>query len=410
VLMTGVSNTSRARGRRGPVRTFVPDHAVLSAAARLTARDRALVRYVGEHRVLTTSQVAALGFGSVITARHRLAALTEIGALRRFRPHLPVGSAPWHYLLGPLGALLLGAEDRDDRKWATAVRADRQIALEHSQRLTHMVGANWLFTALARHARLDPGQGTELREWLNESQAEAWVLSHARYIPRELPHPDGLGVWVQDGQETVFFVEYDTGSEHLAQLTAKLPGYGDAAKSMADNDVTCPLLLFCFPTPRREQAARRALAPCPDTPGLRVATTATDPEHTSPAGPIWLPLAEANTSGPVALSALDTALPDPWAQYRAEAEAKRQEAAQAEEQRRHAYLHREDPSPTPFPADTEPLPSPPRRVARGTGRPASVHRQRPNHEEEVTALYDPPGGRGLYPGASPGLPLAGPRR
>jgi Replication-relaxation len=71
----------------------------------------------------------------VITARHRLSALTEMGALRRFRPHRESGSAPWHYLLGPLGAALLGAEDRDDRKWATAVRADRQLALERSQRL-----------------------------------------------------------------------------------------------------------------------------------------------------------------------------------------------------------------------------------------------------------------------------------
>jgi hypothetical protein len=82
---------------------------VLAASSRLTARDRRLVRYVGEHRVLTTSQVAALGFGSVITARHRLTALVEIGALRRFRPHREVGSAPWHYLLGPVGAALLGS-------------------------------------------------------------------------------------------------------------------------------------------------------------------------------------------------------------------------------------------------------------------------------------------------------------
>jgi hypothetical protein len=324
----------------------VPDHLVMSAAARLTGRDRVLVRYVGEHRVLTTGQVAALGFGSVITARHRLAALTGIGALRRFRPHLPVGSAPWHYLLGPLGALLLGTEDRDDAKWATAVRADRQVALEQSQRLAHMVGANWCFTALARHARLDATGGTELREWLNETQAEKWVLSHAHYIPVEmaLPRPDGLGVWAEGGQETTFLLEYDTGSEHLTQLTGKLRDYANAAKCMADHDATCPPLLFCFPTPRREQAARRAFAACPDTTELRIATTATDPERTSLAGPVWLPLAQAHTPAQVGLSALDAALPDPWARYRANAEAKRQEAARAAEARRYAYLHRDDPS------------------------------------------------------------------
>lgn len=344
--MTGLSNNSHARGRRAAVRASVSDRAVLSAAARLTARDRLLIRCVGEHRVLTTPQVAALGFGSVITARHRLAALTETGALRRFRPHLPVGSAPWHYLLGPLGALLLGVEDRDDSRWATAVRADRQIALERSQRLAHMTGANWFFIALARHARQAGADGEmELREWLNEAQAGEWVLTHARYLSsgREVPRPDGLGVWAEDGRETAFFLEYDTGSEHLAQLGGKLPGYGDAAKHMADRDATCPLLLFCFPTARREQAARSALAPCPDTPGLRIATTAIDPEHTSPAGPVWLPLPGAHTSGQVALSALDTAIPDPWAQYRADTKRKRQEARQAGERRRDYYLHREDP-------------------------------------------------------------------
>jgi hypothetical protein len=77
---------------------------------------------------------------SVITARHRMSALVGIGALRRFRPYREVGSAPWHYLLGPIGAALLGAEDRDE--------------------------ANWFFAALAAHARAADGE-TGLREWLN---------------------------------------------------------------------------------------------------------------------------------------------------------------------------------------------------------------------------------------------------
>ena len=67
---------------------------MLSAASYLTSRDRSLVRAVGEHRVLTTAQLAALGFGSVITARHRLAVLVRIGVLRRFRLHREIGSAP----------------------------------------------------------------------------------------------------------------------------------------------------------------------------------------------------------------------------------------------------------------------------------------------------------------------------
>jgi hypothetical protein len=305
----------------------------------LTARDRQLVRAVAEHRVLTTGQVAALGFGSVITARHRLTALVEVGALRRFRPLREVGSAPWHYLLGPVGAALLGAEDGDEHKWLTAVRADRQLALERSQRLAHLVGANWLFAALAAHARTT-GEG-ELREWLNETAARRWLIARVpdTYHGYDLPNPDGLGVWAEHSRETVFVLEYGTGSEHLSQLTAKLPGYGHLAQEMAGLGRTCPLLLFCFRSPRREQSARHALAACFDAPALRIATTATSPEHTSPAGPVWLPLATAHTTGQVALSALDTALPDPWAQHRAHRQPGRQEATQAGQARRACCLY-----------------------------------------------------------------------
>jgi hypothetical protein len=47
------------------------------------------------------------------------------------------------------------------------VRTDRQLALERSQRLAHLVGTNTFFAALAAHARMT-GEG-ELREWLNET-------------------------------------------------------------------------------------------------------------------------------------------------------------------------------------------------------------------------------------------------
>ncbi len=154
------SQSSIARRARGGTSD---DQAVLKAAARLTDRDRYLVRVVAEHRVLTTDQLAVLAFGNIITARHRLDSLARLGALNRFRPHRPTGSAPWHYLLGPLGAALLGAEDCDDKKWLPQVRAGRQVALQRSQRLAHMTGANWFFVSLAVQARRGGG---ELRTWL----------------------------------------------------------------------------------------------------------------------------------------------------------------------------------------------------------------------------------------------------
>jgi hypothetical protein len=213
------------------------------------------------------------------------------------------------------------------------VRADRQLALEHSQRLAHMVGANWFFAALAAHAR-QTSSVAGLEAWLNETATTAWLAAHvpASYHAYDMPHPDGLGVWAEHGPETTFVLEHDTGSEHLPQLTAKLPGYARLAKAMADLGHLCPLLLFCFPTPRREQAARHALASCSGASALRIATTAIDPQQTSPAGAVWLPLPDSHTGGQVALSALDTALPDPWRHYRAEQERAREQAVQRREQ------------------------------------------------------------------------------
>jgi hypothetical protein len=304
---------SQSFARRGRA-AVADDRAVLAASAHLTDRDRYLVRMVAEHRVLTTDQLAALGFDNIITARHRLGVLVKIGALRRFRPRREVGSAPWHYLLGPVGAAMLGAEDRDERRWLPQVRADRQLALERSQRLAHLTGANWFFVALAAEARRDTG---ELLLWLSETEAARHFEYRITYGDRDgpLPNPDGLGTWAEQAHQVTFLLEFDTGSENLARLAAKLEGYGRLAEGLAKIEQACPPLLFCFPTPRREQAARHALAGCRDMAALRIATAAIDSRLTCPAGPVWLPLRETDT-GQVRLIGLDAAMPDPWADYR----------------------------------------------------------------------------------------------
>ena len=289
--------------------------AVLSIAAHLTDRDRKLVRQVAEHRVLTTDQVAAVAFSSVITARHRLSMLVGLGVLRRFRPRRETGSAPWHYVLGPIGAALLGVEDRDERKWAPQVRADRQLALERSQRLGHMTGVNWFYVALARHAR-EHGGG-ELRAWVSEQQTADYLYS-GTWVTGHEPHPDGLGIWAEDGRDIVFLLEFDTGTEHLRQLADKLAGYAERARYNLAFQVP---ILFCFLTPRREQSARKALAAIGTSHGLQIATAALDPSVTCPAcGPAWMPLHGGH--GPMRLIDLDDVLPDPWRVAREQDESK----------------------------------------------------------------------------------------
>ena len=303
--------------------------ALLAAPAHLTDRDRELVRLVAVHRVLTTDQLAALAFGNITTARHRLAVLVRIGLLRRFRPHPPEGSAPWHYVLGAVGAAMLGVEDRDEHRWAPQARTDRQLGLERSPRLSHMTGRNWFFAALARHAR---EHGGELAEWLNEADTAA-RCEHAAVRADDrarLPRPDGAGTWAEDGQAVSFLLEYDTGTEHLPVLADKLDGYYVLAAGLAWHGEPCPVLVFCFGSPRREQAARRALAATREAGGLRIATVALDPRLTSPAGPVWLPLT-GPAGGQVRLIDLERALPDPWQDYREQRARDRREAARREQ-------------------------------------------------------------------------------
>jgi hypothetical protein len=261
--------------------------------------------------------------------------LVRLGLLRRFRPHPPTGSAPWHYVLGPVGAALLGVEDRDERKWAPQARADRQLGLERSPRLGHMTGRNQFFVALAAHAR---EHGGELREWRNETRAAAHAVDGllAGGIWDRLPRPDGAATWAEDGREVSFLLEYDLGTEHLAVLVSKLDGYALLASVLADAGWPAPPLLFCFGSPRREQAARRALAATRDSAAVRIATAAIDPYATSPAGPVWLPLSS-HQGRQVRLIDLNAALPDPWQDYRARQARQRRQATEREQ-----ALHRAD--------------------------------------------------------------------
>jgi len=85
-------------------------------AARLTDRDRRILRLVHQHRCFTTHQLAAIFFDSADRAEHRLRQLTQERALERFRPLLDYGegSAPFYYVLGPAGAAVLAGEKATD--------------------------------------------------------------------------------------------------------------------------------------------------------------------------------------------------------------------------------------------------------------------------------------------------------
>ena len=99
-------------------------------ASHLTDRDRYLCDLLAEHRVLTTNQITTVAFDSPISARHRLATLHRLRVLDRFRPFRPVGSAPQHYVLDALGAMVVAAErglEEHELSW----RRDRAARPRH---------------------------------------------------------------------------------------------------------------------------------------------------------------------------------------------------------------------------------------------------------------------------------------
>jgi hypothetical protein len=263
-------------------------------AARLTARDRWLLWMLAEHRVLTTGQVVQLAFGSRRQATGRLRVLHQLRVVDRFRPYAPVGSAPLHYVLAPLGARVVAA-DHGTTVEAIVHRPENLARLAVSLQLAHDVGANGVFTALAAQGRAAGASG-ELTVW--------WSEARCRAIWDGAVRPDGYGRWrPADGTrvrgvrgEVDFFLEYDTGTENLDRIVAKLTGY---ARLAAASGLITPIL-FWLPHTRRELALHRAagawLAANPATAplipiatshaGLSQASTSTGP--LGPADAVWL--------------------------------------------------------------------------------------------------------------------------
>ncbi|GAA2779127.1 replication-relaxation family protein [Crossiella cryophila] len=315
---TAASEPPRRRAPR-PARPAPLDPITLWS--RLTDRDRTILRLLDAHQVLTTEQLAALaGFPTLDRAQRRLLALYCTHVLDRFRHPRPDGSmTSWRYALGPAGAAILAAMRGTEPPRPATLRT-RLLRLAAHPALNHLLGVNGLFADLASYSADHPGE--TLAGWLGER--------HAARACGNLARPDGLGVWQHGQGRVVFLLEYDTGTENLGQVQAKLDGYRDLAQSGGPQlpparaedpaDDTEPQnadrrtpgsfwVLLRFHSAAREthlrqraQAQPALIQPTPGTARWAVATTHAElAEAHSPAGPIWLPL---NTFGRRPLRAL----------------------------------------------------------------------------------------------------------
>ncbi|WP_062993782.1 replication-relaxation family protein [Nocardia anaemiae] len=274
-----------------PARPRASDTVAL--VARLTERDRWILRMLHEHRVLTTNHLAELAFPTPKLALRRLAILHEHRVIDRFRPLRTRGSAPSHWVLAPAGAAVLAAEA------GTSVRElgynhQQALAIAHSLHLTHTLGVSDWFTALTSHYRhhISDDDGARVRGW--------WSQTRCQRLWGDLARPDAFGRYTHPRSGTVldFFLEYDLATTSLPRVATKLSGYSELARTTG---LITPVL-FWVPTTTREinarERVRRTWEQLPDPEAVPVATAAaellaplSDP---SPADRVWLPL---DTSG-----------------------------------------------------------------------------------------------------------------
>ncbi|MEX2588472.1 MAG: replication-relaxation family protein [Actinomycetota bacterium] len=252
-------------------RLLVSDDAVLQVANSLTERDRRILRLLYDHRVFTTEHLTEVPFSNPTTARHRLTQLYRLRLVDRFRPRRwPSDCAPYHYVIGQIGAMVITAErdqDPDKHKW----KADKALAIGSSQRLDHLIGVNAFFVELMKHSCQHP-DSAELLEWWSERRC-------AQAMGR-LVHPDAYGVWEENGRVIEFLLEYDRGTESLERVAAKLKGY----KHLEGQTGVRRWVLFSLRTERREAGVRRALAGA-DVPVATAPRTAGGPQDA-----VWLVL------------------------------------------------------------------------------------------------------------------------
>ncbi|WP_163506556.1 replication-relaxation family protein [Fodinicola acaciae] len=236
--------------------------------ARLTPRDKWLLRMLREHQTLTTEHITELSYQSAHRARKRLFLLYKRDVLDRWRHHVRPGSQSWRWTVGPIGAALLHAEaGKDIPRPATVRAATDRLAASTTE---HLLGINTFFVRLFSFARTNPRY--KLLSWLSERSATNAVQGIVR--------PDGYGIWRDHDARTPFWLEFDTGTERLRQLSEKLTGYGRLVGTQLNF-----ALLFWFTSDNRESNAHRQLTA--HTPaGLTIATASGENDR-HPATDCW---------------------------------------------------------------------------------------------------------------------------
>lgn len=242
---------------------------------RLQPRDQAVAELLVEHRTLTTSQLAAVLFPSLASARARLYRLRQLNWVECFTPIRAAGRLETHWVAGLLAARYVAVQQGVPPPTTRASR-DRLESIAAGSHLEHGDGANQVFIDLLVHASTRPD--AVLARWWGPARTAAALGQRV--------HPDGHGVWCEAQRQVGLLLEFDTGTEVLSRVAAKIAPY---ARLRRDGGPDYPVL-FVLPGPTREANLHRHLNGQAARLGVTVATTNPAAVAKSPdglAGAVW---------------------------------------------------------------------------------------------------------------------------
>lgn len=240
VTMDRLASAARLGSRRNAESLrSIPSAPGLAAWGGLPERDRALLRWLLVGDVVTSELAAVLAYGSLRTARRRLARLVELGLVRGFwaaNSQRPRGR--YAYELA-----------RSVREGLEPIRGPRRRlgGREGPAKTTiHQLATNDLMAAFLRAA--DPARGLGLRAWLPERAVAALFDGYVR--------PDALVVIGTPASRICLFLERDLGTEGSRVVAAKASKYATLFSDRSAPPVNVGIVVE---SSRRVGSIRRAI-------------------------------------------------------------------------------------------------------------------------------------------------------
>ncbi len=219
----------------------------------LSPTDGELLTLLGEHQVLTTSQLVRITSQPERTVQHRLGVLHRVGLINRVRPPADVGTAAFHCWLTVFGAGAIGVDAPEP--WSEDLAGVRaKVALTE------------LWLSVRDHGEPD---GLHLQGW-HRLRCGVSYLDPRTDAPGALPVEAELIVALDshDGPQVTMFVVATVEGISKARLAAVLARYAGFVAACRPHE-GMPVLGVLVRTPRHADSVVAVAEQLPEATGLR---------------------------------------------------------------------------------------------------------------------------------------------